>query len=308
MPVRVFLSSGDLIADRRYEFARDLQLRGDLAAAAELLEQAIELVPKFASAWFALGEIRLQLGLREPAAAAFRQARDADSGDRHGAGLRLVQLGEEAPSAMPKAYVQTLFDQYAPRFDEALLNDLDYRGPSLLFKAVVSVCGADKTPAFFRRAIDLGCGTGLGAAAFAKNVDRFIGIDLSPGMIERARATGLYAELEVDDMLNGLRGKPDASAEFILAADAMVYVSDLAPVLAEAKRVLTSGGLLAMTVETHDGDGVFLNQGLRYAHGAGYMRCVIAAAGLNLALLENISTRNEGNAPVPGLVAVATKT
>ncbi len=38
MPARrLFLSSGDLIADRRYDFARDLQLRGDLPAAAALM-------------------------------------------------------------------------------------------------------------------------------------------------------------------------------------------------------------------------------------------------------------------------------
>ena len=46
MPARLFLSSGDLIADRRYDFARDLQLRGDLSAAADLLQQAIELAFK----------------------------------------------------------------------------------------------------------------------------------------------------------------------------------------------------------------------------------------------------------------------
>jgi hypothetical protein len=55
MPARLFLSSGDLIADRRFEFARDLQLKGDLPAAADLLEQAIELAPNFTSAWFTLG-------------------------------------------------------------------------------------------------------------------------------------------------------------------------------------------------------------------------------------------------------------
>ena len=44
---------------------------------------------------------------------------------------------------------------------------------------------------------------GSAAAAFAKEVDHFIGIDLSPRMIEKARATGLYAELEVADMVAG---------------------------------------------------------------------------------------------------------
>jgi predicted TPR repeat methyltransferase len=307
MPLRLFLSSGDLIADRRFEFARDLQLKGDLAAAADLLDQAIELAPNFASALFTLGEIREQLGEREAAIAAFRRARDADPDDRHGARLRLMRLGAEALSEMPRAYVQTLFDQYAPRFDTELLDHLGYRGPALLFKAVLKVRAAAKKPAFFKRAIDLGCGTGLAAAAFAKAVDHFIGIDLSPRMIEQARATGLYAELEVADMVDGLASKQESSADLILGGDAMVYVSDLAPVLAQIERVLASGGLVAFTLETDAGNGVTIGKGLRYAHAANYVREAIQAAGLTLAHLEAASPRTEDNVPVSGLVAVATK-
>jgi predicted TPR repeat methyltransferase len=307
MPARLFLSSGDLLADRRFEFARDLQLKGDLPAAADLLEQAIELAPNFVSAWFTLGEIREQLGERDVAVAAFRKARAADPHDRHGATVRLMRLGAEQLAEMPTGYVQTLFDQYAPHFEAALLGDLGYRAPQLLFKAVLSVRAAARKPAFFKRAIDLGCGTGLAAVAFAKGVDRFIGVDLAPKMIDQARTTGLYAELEVGDMVARLRDKPDTSADLILAADAMVYVSDLSAVLAEGKRVLASGGLLAFTVETHGGGGVIIGAGLRYAHAAEYLRKVVAAAGLLLAYLEEASPRTEDNVPVRGLVAVTTK-
>lgn len=307
MATRLFFSSGDLIADRRFEFARDLQLKGDLVAAADLLTQAIELAPQFTSAWFTLGKIRDELGQRDEAIVAFRQACSADPEDRHGASLCLMRLGAVPLSAMPQAYVQSLFDQYAPRFEAALLGGLGYRGPSLLFKAVLAVRLAASKPAFFKRAIDLGCGTGLAAAAFAKQVDHFIGIDLSPGMIEQARATGLYAGLEVDDMVQGLRGKPDAVAELILAADAVIYVADLAPVVGEAARVLVAGGVLAFTVETHGGEGVRLGEGLRYAHSAAYVRASVEAAGLKLAHCEEASVRNEANVPVRSLVVVATK-
>jgi predicted TPR repeat methyltransferase len=308
MPARLFLSSGDLVADRRYDFARDLQLRGDLPEAADLLRQAVELAPDFASAWFTLGEIREELGERSAAVEAFREAQRADPLDRHGAGLHLMRLGAEPLAGMPQAYVQVLFDQYAPRFESSLVGSLGYRGPALLFKAVLTVRHAAKKPAFFKRAIDLGCGTGLAAAAFAKEVDHFIGVDLSPRMIDKARATGHYAELEVADMLAGLRDKPDASADLILAADAMVYVADLAPVLSEAARVLMSGGLIAFTAESHDGESVLLGEGLRYAHSAPYVRASVEAAGLKLSHLDNLSARNEDNVPAPGLVVVATKT
>jgi predicted TPR repeat methyltransferase len=307
MPARLFLSSGDLMADRRYEFARDLQLKGDLAAAADLLEQAIELAPRFASAWFTLGEVRRQLGMRDAAVAAFRKAREADISDQHGAGLRLMRLGAEDLSSMPPAYVRALFDQYAPKFERALVDDLGYRGPSLLFKAVLAARRAARKPAFFRNAIDLGCGTGLAAAAFASEVDRFTGIDLAPRMIEKARASGLYAELEVNEMLEAMRARRDACADLVLAADAFVYVADLLPVLKETSRVLAAGGLLAFTVETHDGDGVTIGEGLRYAHGENYVRAALQSAGLVPSQLEYLSARNEDNVPAPGLVVVAAR-
>lgn len=307
MPARLFLPSGDPIADRRFEFARDLQLKGDLGTAADLLEQATALAPDFASAWFMLGELREQLGQRQAAESAFRKARAADPDDRHGASVWLMRLGAEDLSDMPRAYVQTMFDIYAPRFEAVLLGDLAYRGPQLLFKAVLAVRGAARKPAFFRRGIDLGCGTGLAAAAFVRQVEHFIGIDLSPKMIGQARATGLYAELEVEDMVAGLRRQKGASADLVVAADAFVYVRDLAPALGQISRVLVPGGLLAFTTETHDADGIVIGEGLRYAHGADYLRKAIALAGLKLAHLEEASARTELDLAVPGLVVVATK-
>jgi predicted TPR repeat methyltransferase len=307
MPAPLFLSSGDPIADRRYDFARALQARGDIAGAAELMAQAVERAPGFASAWFALGELKQQLNLHGEAIQAYRKARDADPEDRHGARLRLMRLGVETISEMPPAYVRSLFDQYAPRFEDALVNNLDYCGPQVLLNAVLAVCRGLDRPAFFPCAIDLGCGTGLGARAFEKNVGTFIGIDLSPGMIARARATGLYRRLEVADMVEGLRCEADAAFDLALSADAMIYLADLAPLLSEVARVLRPDGLLAFTTETHPGVGVVLGEGLRYAHGAAHVREAIAASGLALCVLEDVSVRTEKEVPVPGLIAVARK-
>ena len=51
----LFVSSGDLVADRRYQWALDYLQRGDAAAAADILTQVVETAPGFATAWFALG-------------------------------------------------------------------------------------------------------------------------------------------------------------------------------------------------------------------------------------------------------------
>ncbi len=302
----LFITSGDLIADRRYDAARHYWARGDLLAAADIMTQAVEAAPRFASTWFALGEIREELGDRDGAIAAFRQARAADSDDRHGAGLHLMRLGAEPFAAMPPAYVRTLFDQYAPEFDRALLDILHYRGPRVLRDAVIAALHATGRAPKFSRAIDLGCGTGLSARAFARYTDEMVGFDLSPGMIEKARESELYHRLAIGDMGDLLREESDASADLIFAADAFVYLSDLSPLFREARRVLRDNGLLAFTVETHAGDGITLGQGLRYQHGAAYLRDSLIAAALKPLAVEKASTRDESGEPVPGLVAVAT--
>lgn len=280
---------------------------GRNADAAASYLQASELEPDRVPVWRMLGKVLEQLGDRNGAIKALRRARELDPSDASGASVELMRLGASELSEMPPAYVRSLFDQYAPTFDTALVEGLGYRGPSVLFEAVLSACQAHRKPANFKRAIDLGCGTGLVAVAFAKMVDQFIGIDLSRGMIERARATGLYAGLKVTDMLEGLRKTPDSGVDLVLSADAMVYVADLFPVLKEASRVLVSGGLLAFSLERHDGDGFIMGGGRRYAHSASYVRASIEAVGLVVLQFEQHSARCEGGVPVPGLVIVAEK-
>jgi predicted TPR repeat methyltransferase len=300
-----FVTSGNMTADRRYEFAQQYWKRGDLDAAADVMAQAVELAPEFAAAWFALGEIHDARGRREEAIAAFRKARDHDREDRHGATLHLMRFGVEAMGAMPEAYVRALFDQYAPEFNRALLETLNYRGPRVLRDAVreaLTKVGRDEQ---FRRAVDLGCGTGLAARAFARSAHEIIGYDLSPRMIEQARQLDLYDHLAVADMVEALRGEADNAADLIFSADAVVYLSELAPLFAEVARVLAVDGLFACTLETHDGEGVILGAGLRYAHSATYVSGTLQRAGLTQVHAGRTSTRDEGGVPVPGLVIVA---
>jgi predicted TPR repeat methyltransferase len=280
---------------------------GTVAEAAAIYRRAAELDPDRASVWRLLGKVYEQLGDRDGAIDALRRARKIDPSDPLGASVELMRLGADELSEMPRAYVRLLFDQYAATFDTALVERLGYRGPSLLLEAVLSACRAHQKPTNFKHAIDLGCGTGLVAVAFAHLVDRFIGIDISPGMIEKARARGLYARLEEADMLEGLRTTSDSSVDLVVSADVMIYVADLFPVLKEASRVLASGGLLALTLERHDGDGFILSDGRRYAHSASYLRASIEAVGLVTLQLEQHSSRHERGVPVPGLVVVAEK-
>ena len=301
-------TSGDLIADRRYAIGQDFVARGDHQAAADLFMQAVEAAPGFVAAWFALGEMLDKVGDTAATIVAFRKARELDPKDSHGAGMHLMRLKAEDVSDMPRDYVRTLFDQYATRFDDALVGRLAYRGPDLLLDAVTRACTTAKRPMQFAAALDLGCGTGLGGAAFKEYCSQLTGMDLSPQMVEQARGKKIYSRLEVGDIPEFLSvEKHRTPYQLVLAADVFTYLSDLHHVIADCAQTLEPHGLLAFTVETHDGDGVILGDKLRYAHGAAYVRDAIKRAELKLLLLESASTRNDGGVAVPGLVVVAMK-
>ncbi|HEX2656044.1 MAG TPA: methyltransferase domain-containing protein [Xanthobacteraceae bacterium] len=304
----LFLSSGDLIADRRYDHARALEQRGDLEAAAELLLQAIEQAPKFVSAWFALGEIRERTGDCDGAIEAFAAVLANDRDDRLGAALRLIRLGVAAGNEQIwSVHIRTLFDQYAPRFDEALIERLDYRGPELLVAAVTDLARGKAAPAFFESMLDLGCGTGLAGAVFRQMAKQMTGVDLSPGMIAQAQAKSLYDRLETGDLVSFLdeEARSDRRYDLVIAADVFVYFGDLTQICQSIACVLSPSGLFAFTLETHSGPGVFLGEKLRYAHAADYVRDALKKAGLMVCTINPASTRKESGSPVPGLIVVA---
>src|ERR1700722_19122862 len=304
----LFVSSGDLIADRRYKWALDHAARGDMAGAADILAQTVELAPRFATAWFALGAVRDRLGDRIGAVAAFEQARAADPEDYHGARLQLARLGAgEATPAMTQTYVRRLFDQYAGRYDTALTEHLRYRGPAILRDAVETAMREAGRRLRFAAMLDLGCGTGLGGAAFRSLAERLVGDDPSPAMIAQAAAKGIYDRLASAELADFLADEAATAAQYqlVLAADVFVYINDLAPVVAGVARVLAPNGLLAFTVETHSGDGVKLLPTLRFAHGEAYLRGALSAAGLRPAHLAKAAVRSEKGVPVDSLVVVA---
>lgn len=307
MPLPKLQSSGDLIADRRFEWARDCESKGDLVAAADLMRQALEIAPDYAAAWFALGRLRERLGDRAGAVAAYRKACETDPQDRHGAALMLMRFGAAPAMEMPSAYVKELFDQYAPAFERALQDGLHYRAPALLRAAVENVCAARGRPCHFGSMLDLGCGTGLAGAALRTVANRLVGVDLSAGMIAEARKKDLYDRLAVMDMMQFLAGEAENAALYhlIVAADVFVYCADLGSAFAAVSQVLAPQGLLAFTAETHAGEGVILGEKLRFAHGEAYVRSSLTANNFEIRYLEHASTRMEGGNPVPGLIAVA---
>ena len=233
-------SSGDLLADRRFAYAQALMTEGEFAAAADLFRQVLELTPCWTPALMALGVAAERSGAREAALAAFASAAVQDRDGLFGASLHVDRLRGAAPD-LPAAYVAALFNDYAPRFDQHLLQTLVYRGPAILCEAL-EISGA---PSNYRTAIDLGCGTGLMGRAIRHAVDTLDGVDLSPAMVDRAASTGLYENVTLGTIATDLAERTAGSLDLVLAADVFVYCGALDTIMGLIARVLASGGILA---------------------------------------------------------------
>jgi predicted TPR repeat methyltransferase len=296
--------SGDLAADRRYQWGLGAMESGDFDGARDLFVQSLELAPEWAPGWFALAQALEALDRRDEAVDAYRRTLALDGDDSLGSGLRLAALGAQGmPAAAPRAYIQTLFDQYAAKFDRHLVEGLAYRGPQILLEAVEQAAPG----AYFAQILDLGCGAGLAGAAFRPKAARLVGVDLSPAMIEQARAKALYDRLAAADLVEFLASEPAASADLALAADVFVYLGDLDPVFNALARVLAPGGLLAFTAQSMAGEGFRVGDDSRFAHGRNYLRACAERHSFSVEDLSAVSTRKNRGADVPGWVVVLRK-
>lgn len=293
----VYGTSGDLLADRRHAYALELMREGDFAAAASLFEQALERAPKFVAAWRELARARSGAGDAAGAVEALKVCLDLDPADAIGASLELARLKGGALDTAPAAYVAALFDAYAPGFEAALVDRLQYSTPG----ALAALIRAAK-PAPYARVIDLGCGTGLMGAALGRDAKWLRGVDLSAQMISTVRARGLYSSLEQIGLVEALR-EPQAAFDLIVASDVFNYIGDLGPVIEAAAARLGPDGLLAFSVEKGRPDKDYVVGGnLRFSHSEAYLRRLADHASLDIRAIEPSILRLDAALPVEGLL------
>ncbi len=91
-----------------------------------------------------------------------------------------------------------------------------------------------------RDVLEVGCGTGLVLGRIARFARTARGIDLSPGMLEKARARGL-------DVVEGSATElpfPDESFDVACSFKVLAHVPDVKKALAEMTRVVRPGGIV----------------------------------------------------------------
>lgn len=291
------------LASRLFAYGEAAALEGNAHEAAELFVQVVERAPHWAPAWFALAQARQACGDKLGAVQAYREALRYDVRDILGSGPRLALLEGSAPVALPPAYVTRLFDDYAPHFDRHLRDMLHYRGPEGIVEALQVAGFAQRR---FARCVDLGCGSGLMGALLRDRVEEWIGVDLSSAMIAKARQTGSYDDLIVGDCVAYLQSQPAHTLDLIVAADALVYIGDLAPLFAAVAQSLRGEGVFVFTLE--QGEALFaLSDTLRFRHAESYIHTCSSAVGLEIVYFAPVVTRTEAKADVQGRVVIARK-
>jgi predicted TPR repeat methyltransferase len=210
---------------------------------------------------------------------------------------------ESAPARASDAYVKTVFDAMAGHFDEHL-GDLGYRAHTLVVEAMKQAVGDDSGGLSI---LDAGCGTGLCGPLVEPLAQRLVGIDLSPKMLRRARAYGVYDEL-VEGELTEFLLRTAEPYQVIICADTLCYFGDLAEVTAAAAAALQPDGCFIFTLEhwsDEGGKGFLLHPHGRYSHGRRYVEGVVAGAGLEIERLSVETLRQEVGVPVHGLLVTA---
>lgn len=130
---------------------------------------------------------------------------------------------------------------------------------------------------------DLGCGAGALTAALAPHVRKVVGVDQSAAMLKAARRR-LDGAANVELHRAGLEALPlpAASCDAALAVLVLAYVAEVAPVLAEAARVLKPGGRLVLVdlARHHDEDFARRFGQARLGFAPADLTRALAAAGL----------------------------
>ena len=141
--------------------------------------------------------------------------------------------------------------------------------------------------------------------------DHLVGVDLSPGMLEKARQREQYDELIEGELTEYLGG---CSEEFdlMISADTLIYIGDLRSTFAAAAAALRPGGPLVFSVEKMapgtketEVEGFRLGASGRYQHTEACIRAWLSESGFSVEEFIEADVRKEGRSGVTGYLVMA---
>lgn len=295
-------SHRELSAEELHKISRRLRYRDKEEIALLCQQQATALAPNDPDMWYDLGEMAEMVGKRDEARAAYEKYIEFKPDDAEIRHILVALRGEPPPPRMPNVALEQMYAEFSRNFEKNLIDELGYKGPEQVRGLVDPLLGDRQNLAV----LDLGCGTGLAGVQFKPRASRLTGVDISPEMIELARARSLYDRLDVAEITDWL-ARCSERFELIVCCDCLIYFGDLRQVVVPVAELLCPRGLFAFTLERGDHYPHRLVDSGRYTHHADHVREVAAEAKLNVARLEEAFLRDEYGKPLTGLFVVLEK-
>jgi len=280
--------------------ASRLRRKGSVLAAFVCQHYATQQLPDDPDHWVTLGDLAHIVGRRDTAKEAYERYLQLSPGDAEVEHLLVSLRDAPPPPRAPDECVVQLYARFAEFYERNMRTDLEYCGPEALASALERTIG----PATGLDVLELGCGTGLAGGLLRRRARRLVGIDLSPDMVEHAKATQLYDVLEVAEITEWLARSTSRDFDMIAACDTFIYFGDLRQVLVPAAARLRIGGILAFTVERDEETGFRLTDSGRYVHSEAHVRAAAHDAGFVVEGVESPVLRYEYGEPVRALVVV----
>ena len=291
-------------SDAYFSLGEAFGRRGQNEDAVQAFAQSIKIDPTNWVSYHALGLALNLMGRVENAVEVWKRWSEGEPGNPVPRHLLTAGLGKDVPARAQDDYITHSFDNFSDTFDQQLAR-LQYKAPTIVAEALKK---AREGNAGALDILDAGCGTGLCAPLLRSTARTLIGVDLSPGMLEKARERGGYDELhsaELTEFIMRFEQRFDA----IISADTLCYFGDLEAVMKAAMRALRPGGHLVFTVEestgANAGSGFHLALTGRFTHSREYIARAISDAGLERCSITSETLRLEYLKPVQGLVIVA---
>ncbi|OAD21996.1 Methyltransferase type 11 domain protein, partial [Candidatus Thiomargarita nelsonii] len=152
-----------------------------------------------------------------------------------------LDLSDLAHTDLSKLDVVERYTQFAPVYDQSV-NDWGYQCYRTAAHAMQHYIATNQP------ILDAGCGTGLVGQALAElGYEDLTGIDISPDMLDHAKKTGHYRQIQLQD----LSQLPYAFADNCFAAISCIgvfsLIADPSPVLQEFRRLVCPQGYLVFT-------------------------------------------------------------
>lgn len=244
----------------------------------------------------------------------------------------LTQNTTDAAISLSNQYVKELFDSYSFHFDNSLLNNLQYKSHKVIANAVVMNLRAISDYKVLN-ILDLGAGTGLVCPEIKNEINllhenqsqtsvklNVTAVDISYNMLLKARDKSCYDDIIVSDIFDFMTiiiNEEPFQWDVIVAADVLMYFSDLTGVLSLAFQVMRDSGIMVFTVENYIKNSKIgeydeslefnIQKSGRYGHSPQYIEKVLTQAGFTTYTISDVVLRLDKSQPVYGLLVVVTK-